>query len=366
MNILFLQEQPCIRALKYAQGLKKYGKKLRLFFGYSGKTLSELYGHGDELFREWIKLDRAPEEAIPDIVKELRIDLVHSHNAPDDLTVASIRSLGSEFPIIHDIHDLISVRNTPYDNGISRIAPDHQRILEKERIAIEQSRGIIAVSEEIVSIACQKYNFNLQKILVFPNLVPQDMIPDSLRAKLSENDGEMHIVYEGHLDNRNQGSHYDLLEIFREIAEQGIHIHIYGSWESEPYRELASENGFVHYHGSLPSKFLLEEITQYDFGWAGFNTRVNKIHADTVLANKTMEYICAGLPVISFPHRAQKKFIETHDVGIVIEDLNGLKQRLQHTQMDSIRRSVLQQRFSFTVKDNIGSLYDFYRNGLVR
>ncbi|MBL7074287.1 glycosyltransferase [candidate division KSB1 bacterium] len=366
MNVLFLQEQPCIRALKYAHGLKKYGKKLRLFFGFCGKTLSELYGHGDELFLEWIKLDGVPEEAIPDIIKGLRIDLIHSQNAPDDLTVASIRSLGNGFPIIHDIHDLISIRNTPYDDGIDRINPHHQHVWKQERTAIEQSRGIIAVSEEIISIVRQKYNLDSPKVLVFPNLVSEDMIPGFLKPKLSEMYGGTHIVYEGHLDNHNRGGHYDLLEIFREIAGQGIHIHIYGSRESDLYRDLGSENGFVHYHGSLPSKLLLEEITQYDFGWAGFNISVNKTHTDTVLANKTIEYISAGLPVISFPHRAQKKFIETHNVGIVIEDLSGLKRSLQHPRMDGIRSSVLHQRCSFTVKNNIGTLYDFYRNCLLQ
>lgn len=366
MNILFLQEQPCIRALKYAQGLKKYSKELRLFFGFCGKTLSELYGHGDELFCEWIKLNRLPEEAIPDIIKELRIDLIHSHNAPDDLTVASIHSMGNGFPIIHDIHDLISIRNSPYDDGIDRIVSDHQHICQQEKTAIEQSRGIIAVSEEIISIIHQKYNLDLRKVLVFPNFASQDMIPNSLRPKLSEKDGETHIVYEGHLDKDNGGGHYDLLDIFREIAEQEIHIHIYGSWESKIYRKLASENKFIHYHGRLSSNLLLEEITQYDFGWAGFNILVNKIHADTVLANKTFEYICAGLPVISFPHHAQKKFIETHKVGIVIEDLNVLRHSLMHPRIDSIRRSVLKQRHSFTVKNYIGSLYDFYRDCLTR
>jgi hypothetical protein len=59
MRVMFLQPQPCIRALKIARGLKKaQGKKISLIFGYLEKMLTELYGYGDEYFDEVIRLDR--------------------------------------------------------------------------------------------------------------------------------------------------------------------------------------------------------------------------------------------------------------------------------------------------------------------
>ena len=64
MNILFLQEQPCVRTLKYAQGLKEYDGNIKLSFGYYGKTLTQLYGTGDELFCHWIKMNDIPPEDI--------------------------------------------------------------------------------------------------------------------------------------------------------------------------------------------------------------------------------------------------------------------------------------------------------------
>jgi len=49
---------------------------------------------------------------------------------------------------------------------------------------------------------------------------------------------------------------------------------------------------------------LLDEITQYDFGWAGFNVnRKNREHLDVALPNKVFEYVGCGLPVLAFPHK---------------------------------------------------------------
>ena len=40
MRVLFLQQQPCVRALKYAVALRATFPKVRLGFAYQGKTLS--------------------------------------------------------------------------------------------------------------------------------------------------------------------------------------------------------------------------------------------------------------------------------------------------------------------------------------
>ena len=104
------------------------------------------------------------------------------------------------------------------------------------------------------------------------------------------------------------------------------------------------------------------EITQYDFGWSGFNVKKNREHADTVLANKTIEYISAGLPVISFPHKTQKRFIEKYGVGLVIDDLSDLADELKTKEVVDIKKRVQEKRYSFTVEKQIGKIYQFYRN----
>jgi len=85
MHVLFVQRQPCIRALKYAIGLRNTNPEIRLSFAYMGKTLTELYGQGDECFENWFPLRGDPATALRNIVSRHDIDVIHSHNLPESL-----------------------------------------------------------------------------------------------------------------------------------------------------------------------------------------------------------------------------------------------------------------------------------------
>jgi glycosyltransferase involved in cell wall biosynthesis len=361
LKILFVQEQPCIRSFKYAKGLLSLTDELELSFAYRGKTLNGIYGHGDELFEDWFRIEGDLISSIEKIAGRFSPDIIHCHNGPDTLTVAAIQALGGSVPVIHDIHDLLSLRTTIYDDGLDRGALDRDRTLEEERLAIEESDGVIAVSPAILEIARDRYELTDNRQLVFPNLVVREMVPAFLGRKLSEADGQIHLVYEGHLDQGRSGGHYDLFDIFKAIASHGLNIHIYPSWDNGLYRKLSEENDLIHYHESLRTIELMSELTRYDFGWAGFNTTRNKTHADTVLANKMVEYLAAGIPVVSFPHRSQKKFIEEHGVGIIIEQVNELPGKIETPSVADLKSRVIEKRFSFTVENSIENVVKFYQ-----
>jgi hypothetical protein len=186
------------------------------------------------------------------------------------------------------------------------------------------------------------------------------MVPTLLKDKLSKKNGQIHIVYQGTLASL-EGDHYDFREIFKDIALHKMHIHIYDSHANEDYRHLAATSQFIHYHGHLAPRRLLEEITQYDFGWAGFNVTLNKAHLDVALPNKTYEYIACGLPVLSFPHKAQKTFLEKHGVGLVFKDLQEMQVKFtDKSLLKMVKKNVLKKRFQFTVERNIQKIVDLY------
>ena len=116
MRVLFLQRQPCIRSLKYAIGLRAARPGIRLGFACQGDTLSGWYGAGDELFDHWWHLDDEPAEGLRRVLDVFRPHVIHSHNLPDGLTVAALEV--TTVPLIHDSHDMQSLRQTPYEDGL--------------------------------------------------------------------------------------------------------------------------------------------------------------------------------------------------------------------------------------------------------
>jgi len=328
MRLLFLQPQPCIRALKLAKGLK-------------GALGEDVY--------------------ISELVERYKPDIIHSHNAPDFLTVSAINAV-DDIPIIHDTHDALTMRKMGYYVG-----DDEERIkeyAEEEKIANEESDGRLYVTEGVGDYIRKRYAVD-ESDLVFRNYVSEDMMPWDLTDKFSDKDGEIHIVYAGTITSQIAGHHYDLRGIFREIAEQGFHIHIYAASEDEAYSLLAEEEDLIHYHGHFDRKTLMhDELHKYDFGWAGFNDMMNKEHLDVCLPNKAIEYIACGLPVLTLPHKTLSEFVEEHKVGLVINSFGDMKEQLFES--NELKEIVIKKRYEFTIENNINKLIQFYTNQIAQ
>src|ERR687895_1542889 len=171
-RVLFIQQQPCIRALKYAVGLRAAAPDVELGFAYRGGTLSEWYGAGDELFDRWWKLDSKPAAELRRIVEEFRPDVVHSHNLPDELTVAALGVVDGRVPVVHDVHDLQSLRRTPYEDGF----PEPDDPLGLERRAVEGCAALVTVSEELLAAIGARHRLPARTV-VFPNYALRRDVP---------------------------------------------------------------------------------------------------------------------------------------------------------------------------------------------
>ena len=352
-RVLFVQQQPCIRALKYAVGLRSAKPDVELGFAYRGGTLSEWYGSGDELFDRWWKLDSRPATELRQIVEAFRPHIVHSHNLPDELTVAALGVVDGRIPIVHDVHDLQSLRRTPYEDGFPE--PDDPLRLEKE--AIERSAGLVAVSEELLGAIRARHEVSA-RTLVFPNFALGRDLPERLPVRDVSAQRLPRLVYQGTL--ATNGGHYDLRELFAHLVESNITLTVYGSRKSPEYERLADELSGLTYLPPLRPAELLRTLPRYDFGWAGFNDGLNAAHLDTALPNKVFEYLGCGLPVITLGHRAIKRLVEEEGVGIALEAVDELDERLAHVDLPMLRRRVDQARPTLTVEANIGRLTDFY------
>ena len=178
MRVLFVQRQPCIRALKYAVGLRSAAPGVHLGFACEGATLSQFYGEGDELFERWFHLDGDPRGDLERALDVFRPDVIHSHNLPDHLTVLASEVSAGRVPIVHDVNDLRSLRVTPYEDGLPESDEDH---LDLERRAIEGSDALITVSDELLGEIEARHRAPGLRA-VFPNLALRRDLPRDAAA----------------------------------------------------------------------------------------------------------------------------------------------------------------------------------------
>lgn len=354
-RVLFVQQQPCIRALKYAVGLRSARPGITLGFAYRGGTLSQWYGSGDELFERWWKLDSRPGFELRQIVDAFRPDIVHSHNLPDELTVAALGVVDGRVPVLHDVHDLQSLRRTPYEDGF----PEPEDPLALEKLAVEGSAGLVAVSDELLG-AIRARHVLPPRTLVFPNFALARDLPERLPARDVVGHGPPSLVYQGTL--ATNGGHYDLRDLFTRVAGLRVTLDVHAAREVPEYARLAQRLASLTYHSPLEPTELLRVLLRYDFGWAGFNDGLNAAHLDTALPNKIFEYLGCGLPVITLGHQAIKRFVEERGVGIALESVDELETRLGGEDLPALRKRVEQGRSALTVEANIRLLTDFYES----
>jgi glycosyltransferase involved in cell wall biosynthesis len=348
MRVLFLQQQPCTRALKYAVALRAGDSgRLRLAFAFRGLSLSTLYGSGDELFDRWWQLDGTPADALRTALAEFRPDVIHSHNLPDSLTVLALELTDGAIPVIHDVHDFQSLRRTPYEDGF----PEPDDPLELERRAVEGCAALVTVSDELLAEIGERHRMPA-RTLVFPNYALRRDLPPAVNARRSS-DGAPRVVYQGTLSTN--GGHYDLRDLFAAIVDQGIELHVYPGRSIEGYDALG-----LHLHETLPPAALLRELPRYDLGWAGFNDGLNGAHLDTALPNKAFEYVGCGLPVVTLRHRALARFLAERGLGLSLDSVDDLKRTLEEHDLSELRRRVAAARYEFTFESRVSQILDLY------
>ena len=342
-----------MRTLKYAVGLRATRPDVTLGFAFQGQTLSGWYGTGDDLFDRWWRLGPEPSADLERVLGEFRPDLVHSHNLPDSLTVLAQRMSGGRVPVVHDVHDLQSVRRTPYEAGFPE--PADPLVLEKQ--AVEDSTAVVVVSKEMLAEMEARHAVPAAR-LTFANFALGRDLPAELPPPDRRREGPFRAVYQGTLSTN--GGHYDLRAIFSAIVAGGVRLDVYPGRPAPAYEELAAATPGMCCHDTLPPGKLLEVLPTYDFGWAGFNAALNGPHLDTALPNKAFEYVGCGLPVLTLGHRALARVVTEEGVGASLPTLDDLDEQLRRLDVVALRRRAAEVRRRFTVEAHVGRLVELY------
>ena len=285
--------------------------------------------------------------------EEFRPDLIHSHNLPDSLTAIALELFDGRVPIVHDVHDLQSLRRTPYEHGF----PQPRDALALEQHAIEGCSALVTVSDELLEEIRGRYHPRAPT-LVFPNYALRRDLPPVLPPAERRNGRPPRLVYQGTLSTN--GGHYDLRAIFRSIVGEGVSLDVYPSRAVPAYGQLAAGMDGLRAHSDTATIAAACGAACYDFGWAGFNSSLNAAHLDTCLPNKAYEYIGCGLPTLTLRHRALVRLIGDGHLGLSLATLDDLLTQLAAVDIVELRRRVAAARLELTVEANIHRLADLY------
>ena len=336
LNILFVQEAPCIRNYKLAAALGRRGHRVSL--AYTQARLSQMYpGLSDEVYHQCVQL--RDHRHLWDLSADY--DLVHCHNEPDVLTVAA---LAGQAPVVHDTHDLISLR-----------ADGEASLAFFEGVANRGAAGRVYTTPYQLAEARELYGVR-GPCHVHYNYVSAGDLPQRRLPKDSGSDGAVHIVYEGGV---GLGGHRDFTRLFNELAAAGVRVHIYPASYNQQVAAVFESTENIFYNQPLSPSRIMEEMTRFDFGIIPFNLELgNRRFLDTTIANKLFEYLAAGLPVLASPLKSYVEYFAANPVGMTFESAEDILANL-----DRLRQMAAEIDFGqqvFTHESQVPALEEFY------
>ena len=337
LKILARQPDPCIRNYKQSFLMKQMGHQV--FLSHSrpiGMPLPTFILNGYNRI-----INHNSENALAEFIKKEKFDIIHTHNSPDNITLI-IRDRVPESTIIHDIHDLQSAY-TFLDNS---------EIDTMERISFRAADGIVCVSDMMKQAVLQKYpELANKQYHVLPNFMMKELVPKIDKPRLSEEDGKLHIAYEGGI--ASQSSHRNYFAMWQELANSGVHVHIHPFNNLRP-EELKFGQGhpFIHMYNPLPTPQLMEQLTKYDFGYVGYSDNAFLMHM--ALPNKLFEYASAGLAVAAQPYVAIKDWVTKNKMGFIWNNVQELLENMEKW------RGYREQKL-FLMDDHAKDIYKHYK-----
>lgn len=339
MKIVKIANHSCMRVQKEALPLIAKGYDVHLIcqkippFGDHYKTIS---------------VATVPDQLFDNIALHKDADIFHVHNEPS-WYVSCVKEVFPNKPVVLDIHDTMLVRVNEDDEENTRISVD-------ERNNFTLADAHVFVSNTVKSV-CQKEFSLSQPNIVLPSYVPKRFIRIDPWKWLGG------VVYEGRLDlpekiKRNKNlkffSYCDFTEIAKELHKNEIMLFLYLGSKSDGVQEHYGDT--ASFQGGYVFNEMIRKIGRHDWGLVG--NLGNHPAWQAAMPNKLFEYMCAGVPPVVIQAKEAAEFVLEHDVGIVVESIEELKDRWKEKRW--CRKNIFEKRSMFYMENHIGKLESLY------
>jgi glycosyltransferase involved in cell wall biosynthesis len=343
MKILSVSEHCCGRVWKQGFALEKLGHEVIYMYQRVANQFMEPFFKNTTKYMD-----------VNSFINKLQqykdIDIIHVHNEPDWMGHMA-KQYRPDVPVVFDAHDLFSVR-----------IPDSADKFGDEIKSFKVCDAFVYPSFGYQKHARKLYDkFGIKNK---PDLVLYSW-PLADFQTVTPLPPFRGIVYEGGLrvkedhpgipDNLKYHQYRDFNAIFQKLTEMGIPVMAFPGNEDAPFTH---GNSGALVTPPLPYMTLMDHLGRFDWGIVG-SPLVDNLQWHYAIPHKFLEYLAAGLPVISFNADEIKKFIDKHQVGITVTDFEEIRDRYQ--EHNKYRQNVWFLQKLFTMERHIGDLIDLYK-----
>lgn len=324
-------------------------------------------------FRNFLDISKKSFEIIKLIksIRKLNPYVVIAVSAPSPIWLCALTKVLCKKPVIYFPYDVNFLK---YRNIESYAIAGTPKIeLVSEKYCLESSDGIMFKGDEY-RILKNHFKIKCPVIQFLPYCSKENIVPIN-KNKLSRKDKELHLVYVGYLENKEQKSCWGMksgVENIEKIINQKVHFHIYTKSQyelilnSEEFSKLL-KNKYFHLHKTIPPDRISKEISKYDFGWfiADFDFKIfKKEWISTCTGNKMATFIEAGIPFICYKnnHKFIYKLTKKYGicVGIKKSQIENLKNILSNFNMGRFIKGIEIARKDFEISNNLHKLEKFF------
>lgn len=186
-----------------------------------------------------------------------------------------------------------------------------------ERLLVKKADHVFVVSENIADWYRDAYNIARPTVVLNAPREQQVEKNDYFREKFGLRKDQVIVLYQGGLA---AGRGVDLLlEAFKKRTDDKVVMVFMGYGNLEKEIQAASKShSTIFFHKAVPPNVLLRYTVSADVGISFIeNTCLSYYYC---MPNKLFEYAMAGLPVIVSNMKEMREFVESHQMGSVVEE----------------------------------------------
>ncbi|MDC1143555.1 glycosyltransferase [Porticoccaceae bacterium] len=285
------------------------------------------------------------------------VDIIHCNDLSALPVGLLIKLLGKDVKVVYDCHE--------YETEIHGLKGLEKKVKKNlERLLIRFSDQVITVSDSIADEYVRLYGIPKPRLVL--NCPPYQRTAEYniFRETFGIREDQHIFLYQGGL-SKGRGIEI-LLEVFEKLSSDKNVLVCMGYGPLKGLIEEKSKlSNIIYFHPAVSPQVLLKYTSSADYGIAFIEDTC--LSYRYCLPNKIFEYMMAGLPLLVSNVFEMKRFVETHQVGIVAREnslegfIQAVKTSIDQNYIETVE-NVIKARSVFCWRTQEEVLKEVYRD----